>query len=88
MPPAEAASGTADPRLHVLHVSTPAGARLVARAKLEHQDASCETCPHYLVLTPQAVARIGPAAKCAPPIREASSSASSASWSARFGQAG
>jgi allantoinase len=32
---------------------------------------SCETCPHYLVLTDDDVERIGAAAKCAPPLRSA-----------------
>ena len=32
---------------------------------------TCETCPHYLVLTDLDVERIGAAAKCAPPIRAA-----------------
>ena len=30
-----------------------------------------ETCPHYLVLTSEDVERLGPVAKCAPPIRTA-----------------
>ena len=34
-------------------------------------DVSCETCPHYLVLTDEDVERIGALAKCAPPIRSA-----------------
>ena len=32
---------------------------------------TCETCPHYLVLTPEDVEQIGVVAKCAPPIRDA-----------------
>ena len=31
---------------------------------------TCETCPHYLVLTPEDVEALGAVAKCAPPIRE------------------
>jgi allantoinase len=30
---------------------------------------SCETCPHYLVLTEEDVERLGAVAKCSPPIR-------------------
>ena len=31
---------------------------------------TCETCPHYLFLTPDDVERLGAVAKCAPPVRE------------------
>jgi allantoinase len=32
-------------------------------------DASCETCPHYLLLTDEDIGRLGAVAKCAPPLR-------------------
>ena len=32
---------------------------------------TCETCPHYLFLTPSRVETIGAVAKCAPPVRDA-----------------
>jgi allantoinase len=32
-------------------------------------DVSCETCPHYLVLTEDDMERLGAVAKCAPPLR-------------------
>jgi allantoinase len=32
-------------------------------------DVSCETCPHYLVLTEEDMEKIGPLAKCTPPLR-------------------
>jgi allantoinase len=35
-------------------------------------DVSCETCPHYLVLTEDDVMAMGAVAKCAPPLRSAS----------------
>ena len=31
-------------------------------------DVTCETCPHYLVLTEEDMERLGAVAKCAPPI--------------------
>ena len=34
-------------------------------------DASCETCPHYLLLTAADMERLGAVAKCAPPLRSA-----------------
>jgi allantoinase len=55
--------------LHVVHVSTGRGIALVAEARARGVDASCETCPHYLVLDEDDVERIGAAAKCAPPLR-------------------
>ncbi len=58
--------------LHVVHVSTGRGVALVAEARARGVDVSCETCPHYLVLTEEDVERIGPLAKCAPPIRSQS----------------
>jgi allantoinase len=55
--------------LHIVHVSTGRGVSLVAEARARGVDASCETCPHYLVLTEDDVERIGALAKCAPPLR-------------------
>lgn len=57
--------------LHVVHVSSGAGVALVAEARARGVDVSCETCPHYLALTADDMARIGAAAKCAPPLRSA-----------------
>ncbi len=57
--------------LHVVHVSTGRGVALVAEARARGVDVSCETCPHYLVFAEEDVERIGPLAKCAPPIRAA-----------------
>ena len=55
--------------LHVVHVSTPRGVELVERARAAGIDATCETCPHYLLLTADDAERLGPVAKCAPPLR-------------------
>jgi allantoinase len=57
--------------LHVVHVSTGRGVALVAEARARGVDASCETCPHYLVLTEEDAERLGTVAKCAPPLRPA-----------------
>jgi allantoinase len=64
----EVAAETGCP-VHVVHVSTPRGVELVAAARREGVDASCETCPHYLVLTADDIERLGGVAKCAPPLR-------------------
>ncbi len=55
--------------LHIVHVSSGAGIALVAEARARGIDVSCETCPHYLVLTEEDVERLGAVAKCAPPLR-------------------
>ncbi|HEX5622655.1 MAG TPA: allantoinase AllB [Solirubrobacteraceae bacterium] len=52
--------------LHVVHVSTARGVDLVTQS-----DATCETCPHYLVLTEDDLETFGTRAKCAPPLRPA-----------------
>jgi allantoinase len=55
--------------LHVVHVSTGRGVALVAEARARGVDVTCETCPHYLVLTEEDAERLGAVAKCAPPLR-------------------
>jgi allantoinase len=56
--------------LHVVHVSSPEGIALIAEARLQRVDVTAETCPHYLLLNDKDVVRLGPLAKCAPPLRE------------------
>ena len=58
-----------DVRLHIVHVSSGAGVALVASARKQGVDVTCETCPHYLVLTEDDVVQLGALAKCAPPLR-------------------
>jgi allantoinase len=58
--------------LHVVHVSSGRGVALVAAARAAGVDVTCETCPHYLLLTPEDVEALGSVAKCAPPVRDAS----------------
>lgn len=58
-------------KLHIVHVSTARGVEIVQSARARGVDVSCETCPHYLVLTDEDVVRIGASAKCAPPIHDA-----------------
>ncbi|MGZ4388230.1 MAG: allantoinase AllB [Gaiellaceae bacterium] len=57
--------------LHVVHVSTARGVRLVAEARARGVDATCETCPHYLAFAEDDLERLGALGKCAPPIRSA-----------------
>ncbi|MFC0211948.1 allantoinase AllB [Paenibacillus chartarius] len=58
-------------RLHFVHISTPEAVERLAAAKRRGLDVSVETCPHYLTLTEEDMASLGPAAKCAPPLRSA-----------------
>ena len=56
-------------KLHIVHVSSGRGVRCVAEARARGVDVSCETCPHYLVLSEDDLAALGAVAKCAPPLR-------------------
>lgn len=58
--------------LHIVHVTCPEGIDLVSAAKKLGISVTVETCPHYLLLDDTAAIAIGAAAKCAPPIRCAS----------------
>jgi len=42
---------------------------LIASARDNGVKVTCETCPHYLVLTENDLEKLGPLAKCAPPLR-------------------
>ena len=55
--------------LHVVHVSIAEGLEEVARAREEGASVTAETCPHYLFFDHSDFERLGPAAKCAPPLR-------------------
>jgi allantoinase len=55
--------------LHIVHVSSGRGVSMVAQARACDIDVSCETCPHYLVLTEEDLETLGGIAKCAPPLR-------------------
>ena len=59
-------------RLHVVHVSSAEAANRIRVAReQEGVDVSAETCGHYWTLTDADYLRLGPMAKCAPPLREA-----------------
>ena len=58
-------------RAHVVHVSCAEGLAEVDAARNKGVAITAETCPHYLAFTEDDFARIGPALKCAPPIRDA-----------------
>jgi allantoinase len=56
-------------RVHIVHLSTGGAADVVALAKARGVQVTCETCPQYLRLDHDDLARLGPFARCAPPIR-------------------
>lgn len=57
--------------LHLVHISLPESVRLIAEAKRAGVRVTCEVCAHHLALTGDDFRRLGPVAKCAPPLREA-----------------
>jgi allantoinase len=59
--------------VHIIHMSTPEAAALVREARQRGVRATCETCPQYLTLDLDDLARLGPYAKCAPAIRDRAS---------------
>jgi len=56
-------------RVHVVHVSTSAGLDAVREARARGVRVTAETCPQYLTLCDEDLARIGVEAKCGPPPR-------------------
>ena len=55
-------------QLHIVHVSSMEGA-WAAHAARNGGQITYETCPHYFLLTAHDLERLGPKAKCAPPLR-------------------
>ena len=58
-------------RLHIAHISTAGTVELVRAAKAEGLPVTCEALPDHFTLTDEEVARQGPLAKMAPPLRTA-----------------
>jgi allantoinase len=57
-------------RIHVAHVTHPHGFRLIEHYRDLGAGVSGETCAHYLALSEDDVAALGPIAKVNPPIRD------------------
>ncbi|MBK8048799.1 MAG: allantoinase AllB [Anaerolineales bacterium] len=55
--------------LHVVHTTIAAGMQAAQTAKAAGVNVTVETCSHYLAFDEADFVRIGPAAKCAPPLR-------------------
>lgn len=56
-------------RLHICHVSTAASVRMIRDAKQRGVRVTAETCPHYFLLTDDAVRGYNTMAKMNPPLR-------------------
>jgi allantoinase len=54
---------------HITHMSSPDAAELVCKAKQRGVRLTAETCPHFLAMDIEYITRLGPYAKCAPPLR-------------------
>ncbi len=68
-----ALAGGLGARVQIVHVTSPAAARLVRQAKEGGVAVTAETCPQYLAFAASEVAALGVFAKVNPPIREAES---------------
>jgi dihydroorotase len=58
-------------RVHICHVSTAGAVRMVRDAKARGVRVTAETCPHYFLLTDEAVRGYNTLAKMNPPLRSA-----------------
>jgi allantoinase len=56
--------------IHILHLSSREAIDKVRYAKNAGWKVTCETCPHYLLLTKEALRKFGPYAKFNPPPRD------------------
>ncbi len=56
-------------RVHIAHVSTLGGVRVIRQAKERGVAVTAETCPHYFTLTQEAVGGFNTHAKVNPPLR-------------------
>ena len=64
-----AVAGYTGAKLHVVHVTLADGIKAIQAARAQGVDVTGETCPHYLTLDVDDLARLGPIAKCGPPLR-------------------
>lgn len=62
-------AGEANAHVHIAHVSAAGSLLEIGAARQNGGWVTAETCPQYLLLTEDDVARLGPHARCAPAIR-------------------
>ena len=58
-------------KIHIQHVTSAEGIEIIRRAKARGVRVTCETAPHYWMLTDEAVTTFSTNAKMNPPLREA-----------------
>ena len=58
-----------DVKVQICHVSHPAVAAEIKKAKADGVKITAETCPHYLIYNEEDFLEKGPLLKCAPPLR-------------------
>lgn len=58
-------------KLHIVHISSGSGVAAALEERSKGADITIETCAHYLFFTEDDLFRLGAAAKCAPPLRDA-----------------
>lgn len=64
-------AGRTGARVNIVHVTSPNGVEMVARARAMGVQATAETCPHYLYLTDKDIEERGAWVTCSPPMRDA-----------------
>jgi allantoinase len=57
-------------RIHIVHLSTNEGLKIIESAKDSGVAVTCETCPQYLLFTKKTLKQRGPLAKYNPPARD------------------
>lgn len=57
-------------KLHFVHISTAEAVEEIIKARNQGQDVTLESCPHYFTITTAQFGKIGPVAKCSPPLRD------------------
>jgi dihydroorotase (multifunctional complex type) len=62
-------AGATDVHLHICHMTTKGAAGILGWAKAEGRRVTGETSPNYLLLTADAMKKVGPFAKIDPPLR-------------------
>jgi allantoinase len=56
-------------KLHIVHLATGSALEMLSNARSQGITVSIETCPHYLCLEAEGIAKGATECKCAPPIR-------------------
>jgi dihydroorotase-like cyclic amidohydrolase len=62
-------AGRTGARVNIVHVTSPNGVAMIARAREAGVNATAETCPHYLYLTDKDIEERGAWVTCSPPMR-------------------